>query len=76
MSARTDRITKLSALIAQTTAANQPNKATAFTAKLATFEAMSDADYDYLMALNTATLANPALNSQDFHRSYYTRKEG
>lgn len=76
MSARTDRIAKLTALITEATAANRPNNAAAFSAKLAKFEAMSDDHYDYLIALNTATLADPSLNSQDFYRSYYTKKEG
>lgn len=74
MSARTDRIAKLTALIAQTTAANQPNKAATLSGKLVKFKEMTDDHYDYLIALNTATLADPRLNSQNFYQSYYSQK--
>lgn len=76
MSARTDRIAKLTDLIAVKIAANQPNNAQILQAKLIKFQEINDDTYDYLMALNTATLANPKLNSQDFYRSYYSHKEG
>jgi hypothetical protein len=76
MSARTDRIAKLTDLIAVKIAANQPNNARKLQDKLVNFQEMTDDSYDYLMALNTAMLADPKLNSQDFYRSYYSRKEG
>lgn len=76
MSARSDRIAKLTALIQAEQDANHPNRAAKFTALHAKFEAMNDDNYDYLMALNAATLADPTLKPQDFYRSYYTRKEG
>lgn len=76
MSARTDRIAKLTNLIQAETQANHPNRAAKFAALCDKFADMSDDHYDYLIALNTATLADPTLNSQDFYRSYYSRKEG
>ncbi len=75
MSARTDRVAKLTDLIQTATKANHPNRVTKFTALRDKFAAMSDDHYDYLMALNAATLADPTLNSQDFYRSYYNRKD-
>lgn len=74
MSARTDRITKLTNLIQVETEANHLNRAAKFTALRDKFAGMDDPGYDYLIALNTATLADPTLNSQDFYRSYYSRK--
>jgi hypothetical protein len=76
MSARTDRITKLTALIQAEQAADHPNRAAKFTALCAKFEGMSDGDYDYLIALNAAVLADPTIKTQDFYRSYHTPKEG
>lgn len=71
MSARTDRIVKLTALIAQATSDNQPNRAASFAKKLASFEAMTDDHYNYLIALNKACLADPTLTTQAFYKSYY-----
>jgi len=76
MTARTDRIAKFTNLIQAETAANHPNRAAKFAALRDKFAGMTDDQYDYLIALNVATLANPTLNSQDFYRSYYGRKEG
>lgn len=73
MSARTDRIMKLTALIAQATSDNQPNRVASFTNKLASFEAMTDDHYDYLIALNKACLADPTLTTQAFYKSYYSK---
>lgn len=74
MSARTDRIEKLISLIAAKLAANQPNNAEKLQDKLADFQEMTDDHYDYLMALNEATLTNPGLNPQAFYASYYSPK--
>jgi len=74
MSARTDRIEKLTSLIAQAKAVNQSSKAEAFSLKLAKFQEMTDDHYDYLMAMNAAILANPGLTTQAFHASYYAPK--
>ena len=56
MTARTDRIAKLTALIPQLIAANQPNKTAQMQDKLAKFSAMDDGQYDDLMALNQTML--------------------
>ena len=74
MTARTDRIVKLNNLIAAETAANHPNRAAKFAALRDKFASMSDDSYDYLIALNMAKLADPTINSQDFYRSYYSRR--
>jgi hypothetical protein len=50
MSARTDRIEKLVALIAREEARNHPNNATNLRDKHAKFSAMTNYDYDEFMA--------------------------
>jgi hypothetical protein len=56
MTARTDRIAKLTALIPQLIAANQPNRAAQMQDKLTKFSAMTDDGYNALMDLNRKTL--------------------
>lgn len=76
MSARTDRIAKLTGLIARETDANHPNRAAKFTALRDQFVGIQDHHYDFLMAQAAAILADPTLKPQDFYLSYYSRKEG
>ena len=63
MTARTDRIAKLTNVIPQMIAANEPNKAARMSEKLASFEAMTDDRYDALMDLNRQILATGVLPS-------------
>ena len=74
MTARTDRITKLTGLIQRETEANHPNRAANLTALRDKFAEMQDHHYDYLMALNAAKLADPNLKTSDFFQVYYSKK--
>lgn len=73
MSARADRIAKLTGLIQRETEANHPNRAATFTALRDKFAEMQDHHYDYLMALNAAKLADPNLKTPDFFQAYYSK---
>ena len=69
MTARTDRIAKLTNVIPQMIAANEPNKAARMSEKLASFEAMTDEEYDTLMAFNQQFLATGVGPSGINHRA-------
>jgi hypothetical protein len=57
MSARTDRIAKLTAAIEREITAHHPNRAEKFAELRTKFSAMRDDQYDDLMALNARSLA-------------------
>ena len=73
MTARTDRIAKLTGLIAECEVRNLPNKASKFTDLRARFEGWEDHHYDYQMALAAWCLENKDGDTQAFYRAYYTK---